>query len=79
MVMDSRFICMLFWLMVCVAEKDLVRDRGLFYKELLEKNGCSGVAEWWRRRMRTMFSICFYALFLFEKNGCCFYGSNTHS
>lgn len=24
-------------LLLCVAEKDLVRDRGLFYKELLEK------------------------------------------
>ena len=32
-------------LLLCVAEKDLVRDRGLYYKELLEKNGWSGVAE----------------------------------
>ncbi|KHN04482.1 Putative carboxylesterase 2 [Glycine soja] len=27
------------------APKDLVRDRGLYCKELLEKNGWSGVAE----------------------------------
>uniref|UniRef100_A0A0R0J647 Alpha/beta hydrolase fold-3 domain-containing protein n=1 Tax=Glycine max TaxID=3847 RepID=A0A0R0J647_SOYBN len=32
-------------LLLCVAEKDLVRDRGLYYKELLEKNGWFGVAE----------------------------------
>ncbi|KAH1252483.1 putative carboxylesterase 2 [Glycine max] len=32
-------------LLLCVAKKDLVRDRGLYCKELLEKNGWSGVAE----------------------------------
>ncbi|TKY59107.1 carboxylesterase 2 [Spatholobus suberectus] len=32
-------------LLLCVAEKDLVRDRGLYYKELLDKNGWYGVVE----------------------------------
>ncbi|XP_045833088.1 probable carboxylesterase 12 [Trifolium pratense] len=31
--------------LICVAEKDILRDRGLYYKELLEKNGWSGVVE----------------------------------
>jgi hypothetical protein len=31
--------------LVCVAEQDLVKDRGWYYKELLEKNGWGGVVE----------------------------------
>jgi len=31
--------------LVCVAEKDLLKDRGWFYKELLEKSEWEGVAE----------------------------------
>ncbi|KAL1299585.1 hypothetical protein HN51_044134 [Arachis hypogaea] len=31
--------------LVLVAEKDLLRDRGFFYKEVLEKNGWGGVAQ----------------------------------
>ncbi|KAK7362657.1 hypothetical protein VNO77_04776 [Canavalia gladiata] len=31
--------------LVCVAGKDLLRDRGWYYKELVEKNGWCGVAE----------------------------------
>jgi acetyl esterase/lipase len=31
--------------LICVAEKDILRDRGLYYKELLEKNGWGGVVE----------------------------------
>ncbi|XP_027346521.1 probable carboxylesterase 2 [Abrus precatorius] len=31
--------------LVCVAEKDLVKDRGWYYKELLEKSGWCGVVE----------------------------------
>ncbi|MED6198078.1 hypothetical protein PIB30_062648 [Stylosanthes scabra] len=31
--------------LVLVAEKDLLRDRGYYYKEVLEKNGWSGVVE----------------------------------
>lgn len=32
-------------LLVCVAEKDLVRDRAWYYKELLEESGWPGVAQ----------------------------------
>ncbi|KAI3947684.1 hypothetical protein MKX01_034349 [Papaver californicum] len=31
--------------LVCVAEKDLLRDRGVFYGELLQKSGWKGVIE----------------------------------
>jgi acetyl esterase/lipase len=31
--------------LVCVAEQDLVKDRGWYYKELLEENGWGGVVE----------------------------------
>jgi acetyl esterase/lipase len=31
--------------LVCVAEKDLLKDRGWYYKELLEKSGWVGVVE----------------------------------
>lgn len=31
--------------LVCVAEKDLLRDRGWYYKEELEKSGWGGVVE----------------------------------
>lgn len=31
--------------LVCVAEKDLLKDRGFYYRELLEKSGWGGAAE----------------------------------
>ncbi|GAU30361.1 hypothetical protein TSUD_57720 [Trifolium subterraneum] len=31
--------------LICVAEKDILRDRGWYFKELLEKNGWGGIVE----------------------------------
>ncbi|WJX50462.1 hypothetical protein P8452_36760 [Trifolium repens] len=44
--------------LVCVAEKDLLKDRGWYYKELLEKSGWGGVVEVIETEDEVMCFIC---------------------